>query len=301
MHSGQPESTHYEAPTIHLRNERRDVPEEVINTFHSASWIWAAGDSAFAPPPGLTAERAFRMSFPSPAGKVATTAMILITADNQYALFVNGILVGGGVNFKAVGIYGVTLVPTLNVFAVRGLNGVQNPGLLNPAGLIAAIQITFSDGTTSLLQTNGSWRSIQGVPDKFEAPDFDDSNWENAMVLVKYGGLPWGTSIVFRTDTMFQIISLPSATFIGPKSAASETSLASPTPSESTRTPVGGIIGGVIGGVVFLFVLVAVLLWRSKERRGKRNWMRDTGTITVVRSLTTGSTRPPNYDDIVNE
>ncbi|KAF9462833.1 hypothetical protein BDZ94DRAFT_1309356 [Collybia nuda] len=303
MDSEQPKSTQYESPptTIigapspeptrgtlssryqrpRLQNTKRDIPGEVIDAFHSSSWIWAAGDSAFAAPPGLTAERAFRISIPSPAGKVATTAMILITADSQYALFVNGILVGNGENTATVEIYGVTLVPTLNVFAVRGFNDIQNPVASNPAGLIAAIQISFSDGTTSLLQTDGSWRSMRGVPDKFEAPDFDDSEWANATVLVKYGGPPWGTSITFRTDTMFQIIALPSAALIGPTSAATESSLASRTPSEGAKVPVGGIVGGVIGGVILLLAIVAIILWRSKESRAERNRERGTDTSKI--------------------
>ncbi|KAF9462789.1 hypothetical protein BDZ94DRAFT_1260350 [Collybia nuda] len=225
--------------------------------------------------------------------------MIFLTVDSQYALYVNGILVGNGENSATVEIWGVTLEPTLNVFAVRGFNDIRNPVTSNPAGVLAAIQITFSDGTTSLLQSDGAWRSMQGVPDKFEAPNFDDSKWENATVLVKYGGLPWGTSIAFRTDTMFQIVALPSASLIEPTSATFESPLASHTPSESARPPIGGIVGGVIGGVALLLIIVAAFIWRSNRSRGEQNQENSTDSTTVSTPLNAEFTAPPDYQDLV--
>ncbi|KAJ6613886.1 hypothetical protein B0H10DRAFT_2221866 [Mycena sp. CBHHK59/15] len=109
--------------------------------------IWSADMVATAP----TAHRAFRKTFSPPQGKTATLADIIITADDSYILYVNGIQ------------------PCLNVFAVDAGN---NAG---PAGLLATVQVTYSDGGTATLGTDASWRVDPGMTPGFEQLSFDDN------------------------------------------------------------------------------------------------------------------------------
>lgn len=62
---------------------------------------------------------------------------------------------------------------TTNVFAAV----VDNSGG-GPAGFIASILVTYSDGTTSTFVSDSSWKTFVGsVPDGSTLPSTDDSSW----------------------------------------------------------------------------------------------------------------------------
>ncbi|KAG5634482.1 hypothetical protein H0H81_001804 [Sphagnurus paluster] len=133
------------------------------------------------------------MAFTTPNGKAAISALILITVDDQFSLYVNGNLVGSSPTtpdiWKSSQKFSVPLSHSSNLFAVRGTN------VGGPAGLLAAIQITFSDGTTTIISSDASWRSAKNIPENFEFPSVNDSSWSPATVLAPYGSGPWETNV----------------------------------------------------------------------------------------------------------
>lgn len=168
-----------------IGNER--LPDAVTDlTFTGAPWIWAAGE------PG--ADRAFRTTQVTPAGRTATSAEVLVTADDAYELWVNGTEIGATEaaenSWQQSHLHTSALAPERNVFAVRAANDADSPG-----GLIAVVRVSYSDGTTSVFTTGTGWKATSGVPDGFAGPDFDDSGWGNAVVLTTYGGAPWGDQV----------------------------------------------------------------------------------------------------------
>lgn len=118
-------------------------------------------------------------------------SILTICSDNEYTLYVNGDEIGSGNNFPTSQAYIVTtLAAKSNVFAVLGTNTATVP---NPAGLIATILITYSDGTSETFITDTTWRTFVGAPpSNFTEPAIDDSTWSSAIVVGKYGDLPWG-------------------------------------------------------------------------------------------------------------
>ncbi|KAG6877579.1 hypothetical protein C0993_005909, partial [Termitomyces sp. T159_Od127] len=129
----------------------------------------------------------FRRDFTATNGKVPISANILITTDNGYALYVDGRLVGSGKNFTSAQRYCVPLVNSCNVFAVAAQNSVASP-----AGLLAAIQIRYSDGFVDNIVTDGEWHAVSGTPAGFEQCAFDDSLWPAAFVEGPYPTTaPW--------------------------------------------------------------------------------------------------------------
>ncbi|MGH1565727.1 family 78 glycoside hydrolase catalytic domain [Mumia sp. DW29H23] len=156
-----------------------------------ASWIWTSDATTG----GAPAEpRAFRSTWTAPAGKTATSTEILITADDSFRLWLNGKLLGetqGAENeWQQSHLYRAPLDPQRNVVAVRTTNG---PG--SPAGLLAKIRTTWSDGSTSVATTDATWKVSKQIPTGFEAPAFDDSSWESAKVLAVYGSGQWGSGV----------------------------------------------------------------------------------------------------------
>jgi hypothetical protein len=129
----------------------------------NANWIWTKEVVNGVAPPG---PRAFRRTYTPPTGQTATSATIIMDADDAYSLCVNGILVGSGSGWQTAQEYTVNLSPAPNVlFAVYAQN--LNPGG-GPAGLLAAIEIesntTDCNCTSSAyIVTDGSWKSNTGT------------------------------------------------------------------------------------------------------------------------------------------
>ena len=156
-----------------------------------ASWIWTPEATT---PVAPAEPRAFRTVRTSPAGKTARAAEVLVTADDLYRLWVNGTLLGetqGAENeWQQSRLFRVALDAERNVFAVRTDNGAGSP-----AGLVAKVRITYTDGSVSLVTTGTDWKASKTVPAGFEAPSYDDSAWGNAVVQAPYGQGPWGSNV----------------------------------------------------------------------------------------------------------
>ncbi|TFK32500.1 hypothetical protein BDQ12DRAFT_716373 [Crucibulum laeve] len=147
--------------------------------FSASKWIWTPGRA----PDGVTyppGNSSFRRDYVAPAGKVPISANILMTVDNAYTLFVNGNKIGTGDTFTNAHRYCVRLSSCCNVFAISGQNYQPNlPG--NAAGVLAAIQVRFSDGFTETIVSDSEWHAVTGMPAGFEQVAFDDSNWPAAF------------------------------------------------------------------------------------------------------------------------
>ncbi|KAJ7775539.1 hypothetical protein B0H16DRAFT_1361730 [Mycena metata] len=151
-----------------------------VLSFAASDWIWSSTVTA-------SAEVAFRKDFTPPFGKSLIAAEIIITAVDDFNLFVNGDYIGSG-SFPGRWGYAqrfcIDLLPSFNVFAVNATT--PNAGLF---GLIATILVTFSDGTADTLVTNSAWLTTDGSPVGFEQLGFDDTTWATATSMGVYTGV----------------------------------------------------------------------------------------------------------------
>ena len=128
----------------------------------------------------------FRCSFAAPLGKTPASANIIIAADN-YALHVNGELIGNGYNYRESQGYCVKLETGYNnVFAVA----VQNQGTVPIPAALIAISVAYTDGTSTDIVSDASWRANSDTAG-FESVGFDDSAWPFAVVLGNANSPPW--------------------------------------------------------------------------------------------------------------
>ena len=151
--------------------------------FSNSNWIWIDNSENVAA--GAIGD--FRYDLTPPAGKIPSSAEILIAADNNYTLWVNGEYVGMGDNWEQGQAYCVMLNPDCNVFAVEIHNTFQSP-----EALISAIQITYTDTTTQTIVTDSTWRANSPTPG-FQAPGYSDASWPFAVVLGSANSSPWHT------------------------------------------------------------------------------------------------------------
>ncbi|NLZ03614.1 MAG: family 78 glycoside hydrolase catalytic domain [Phycisphaerae bacterium] len=155
----------------------------------TASWIWyPEGDATAGVPVG---NRLFRREFDVPQGAQIESAACAVTADNWYKLYVNGRPVRDGGNFKEALVVDVkdNLAPGKNVIAIDAANQGDSA---NPAGVLAVLNVQYSDGSSTVIVSDDSWRTAQTGPTDWMTPDFDAGAWEHAAVAAAYGAGPWG-------------------------------------------------------------------------------------------------------------
>ena len=162
-----------------------------------AKWIWfAEGEPAQAAPVGT---RFFRCSVTLPADRPVRQAHCLIAADNGCKLFVNGKQAGTAQSFTMASDIDITqhLLPGRNVLAVAASNAGDKP---NPAGVLAALCVEFTDGKPLVVVTDGQWRAADKEQPGWHSAEYDDSAWQPVRELGVYGMAPWGNVVASVTE-----------------------------------------------------------------------------------------------------
>ncbi|KAF4564948.1 hypothetical protein EYR40_011120 [Pleurotus pulmonarius] len=157
--------------------------------FNVSKWIWTGEN----PVPGGTnpvGVRALRKSIPTPCGKCAVHATILVASDNTHVFYVNGVEIGAGAGPKKGQVLYAALQPSSNLFAIAG--GNIPPG--GAAGVIATILIHYADGSSETFITDETWRTVPSAapPKGFQLQAFDDSKWGFAALQGIYSKSRWG-------------------------------------------------------------------------------------------------------------
>ncbi|KAJ7894847.1 bacterial alpha-L-rhamnosidase-domain-containing protein [Mycena olivaceomarginata] len=176
------------------------APTPTTPSVTTATWIW---NTAVPSAPAGTV--AFRRTFAPPAGKQAVSAAVVITADDLFTLWVDGAQVGAAPDETDVWMTAQQFTVPLNastaaganvVFAVLATNRADvSSGGASPAGLLAAISILYSDGSSSALTTDTAWKANASPATGWQAANFNDASWAAAASEGAYGVSPWGTSV----------------------------------------------------------------------------------------------------------
>ncbi|KAF8152606.1 hypothetical protein B0H34DRAFT_726789 [Crassisporium funariophilum] len=157
-----------------------------------ANWIWTneVSNSGTAP----AGSRAFRKVITLPDGQKATSATVVMGADDAFTLYVNGRLVGSNSDYTRARRFVVDIQPSVSTIDIAVF--ANNVG--GPAGLIGSFELEMEDcdcGSRITFVTDGTWKYNSAVPSPvgFQEPGFDDSQWPVANVEGKYGIAPWGS------------------------------------------------------------------------------------------------------------
>jgi HEAT repeat protein len=159
--------------------------EPALPPLNSAQWLWSSGDGTV---------RHFRKVLKLPEPPAAAT--LCITADNDYALYLNGTFVGsdegaGSDVWQTVERYDVRhlLARGPNVVAIHAGD------LGGSAGVVAALRIEFTNQPPVELVTDATWRVAPGgKPADYSHPEFvEGPEWRDPTVLGPMGMEPWGS------------------------------------------------------------------------------------------------------------
>ena len=187
----QPSSTPNSARHVVWDDAFRTAPQSFAadRLLNESSWIWYhEGNPAVSAPVG---KRYFRKSFVLEGSTNIESALLVMTADNSFQLWVNGQPAGEGDNFHMAFSFDVRkmLRPGVNVLAVAAENGGDAP---NPAGLIGALVVRFKDGHSLAVRTDKSWQASQTTRDEWTTDKTATENWGATMELGPVGMAPWG-------------------------------------------------------------------------------------------------------------
>lgn len=253
----------------------------IVDLFmRNASWVWTPEPGLQPPLAPPNEQRVFRKTFSTStsalnSGKTPTSATIIVAVDNDFALYINGVLFrpsGAEEIQNSWEIPRAFSVPIPQgtdklVFAIRAINFAPDN---NAAGLKAAIRITHSDSSTDYLVTgqDRSWLGRRLYPEGWEKPEFDDRAWEPATVFpATFSNLNWGN---LRRPSRLSVASvLPSATSGSLPNQVTTTVLPSVQSVKGVVISEGGLAGMVIGIVLASAGLAVVLTWWVMRRRSR--------------------------------
>ena len=152
-------------------------PHSPFQQIEFTHWIWFdEGEPAKQAP---AAVRWFRTTITLPANRTLRHAQLVLGADNEFSLQVNGIAAGRGNSPVLPEVLDLTtaLKPGENTLLVRARNAKADA-----AGLIGALRLDFTQGDPITFPTGANWQSAQS----------ENGPWSAAKDLGKYGMAPWG-------------------------------------------------------------------------------------------------------------
>jgi len=164
-----------------------DLPDA---PFEGAKWIWHAADKQAKAPKGY---RLFLSTLQLPENVQVKKAELLVTADDTYKFVINTHLVVASEprpdSWKQPRLVDVKpqLKPGANSLRVEVFNAEEGP-----AGLLAKLVVTTSDGKTFTHVSDGSWKSTDNPGANWHNRPIDAESWPAARVLGDYGMQPWG-------------------------------------------------------------------------------------------------------------
>ena len=159
-----------------------ELPEAQLG---EAKWIWHAADPRSAP----KGQRLFVSALVLPDDVVVDKADLLIAADDTCKFVVNSAQVVSVNGWKTAQIVDIRnrIKPGKNA-----LRGEVTNSTNGPAGLIAKITVTATDGRIFTHLTDATWKTLDKPGANWHKRDLDTAAWPAARELGAHGIAPWG-------------------------------------------------------------------------------------------------------------
>ncbi len=167
------------APSVRTMDEA--ARGMVAPDLSAASWIWA----------GNTTACYLRKTFTLPS--VPKQCRIVVTADNGYRLFVNGVKVEEEIGPWARWEYPESFNITPHLRKGKNVVAVWGQDLGAERGVALAVKARFADGSEQAFVTDAAWKGTVAEHDGWTTADFEESAWSPVTVIGKMGCEPWKT------------------------------------------------------------------------------------------------------------
>ncbi len=126
-------------------------------------------------------------SFEIPSKSAIIHSRLLVTADNEYTLMLDGRELGHGAEWRELYDYNITplLSPGWHTLAVTAYNSSSF------AGMIFGLRIDFADGTTMTIGSDRKWRIVPEGSRHWETLTVAPEDWPRATIVGFLGDTPW--------------------------------------------------------------------------------------------------------------
>ena len=171
-------------------------------SLNGANWIWYPEGSPASAAPNAT--RYFRGEVDLSASQALARANFLITADDQWVLYVNGKQLGGSNGQVNAWQEAQQLDLTSYLHAGANTIAVAATNAAGPGSWIGKLSLEYTDGTTTDLVTDGTWKAAQTAPQGWQNAGFDDSSWVQALSVDPYGSGPWNSNVSIGSELMLR-------------------------------------------------------------------------------------------------
>jgi len=154
--------------------------EKVIEQLGLGSWIWTTNFQE-------KQISRFWKTFAIPENDRVRQALLRITADNSYHLYLDGRDIGEGSNWKSLTEYDLTflLTPGNHVAAIEAFNDGRE------AGVLMGMRVIFASGDQMEIVSDDSWRIVPNNSRRWLRQARPDPNWPAATVVGVVGQSPW--------------------------------------------------------------------------------------------------------------
>jgi alpha-L-rhamnosidase len=171
-------------------------------SLNGANWIWYPEGSPAQSAPVAT--RYFLREVDLPAKQTLAQATFLITADDQWLAYVNGHEVGQSSGQTSAWTQAQQLDITRELHPGANTIAVAATNAGGPGSWIGTLGLEYTDGTTTDLGTDNTWKASQQDQQGWQNPGFDDSAWVPALNVDPYGSGPWGTSVSVGSELLLR-------------------------------------------------------------------------------------------------
>jgi hypothetical protein len=153
-------------------------------------WIWyPEGEGSHDIPPG---KHFFRKQIELPTGRTIESAQLLMTADNEFACYINEEPVLSGIAWNQLYQAEVSEIVTAGNRYQLAIVAHNKSAEANPAGLIGRLKIVFDDASSMVVDVDQSWKCSDSQQSGWMSLAFDDANWKTPRIVAAYGDQPWG-------------------------------------------------------------------------------------------------------------
>lgn len=174
-------------------------------SFANAKWIWTSNAAPAKDAPNRRSY--FRKTFNLPKGRKILSARLRFAGTNHVETQLNGVSAGYGFEWHTgsqSNDRASLLKPGRNVLTIWC---EHRPATGDQPGLIATLEIRYSNGRFDHFVTDDSWKAWTNKVGGWDTLDYDDDGWPAARVVGHYGDQPWGE------------IALPDSSLHGPQCA----------------------------------------------------------------------------------
>jgi len=144
------------------------------------SWIWASNTFD-----GQTCQ--FWHTFEVPEFSSVTNARLVVTADDEFTLYLDGRELGRGVDWRELFVFDLTPILTIgkHVLAIRAFNAAHY------AGMTIGMRVKLTDGRVIAVRSDESWRVVPNSEKRWQTRTKQGADWPKATVEAGLGVNPW--------------------------------------------------------------------------------------------------------------